>query len=181
MLRSGMVEISECRIIDLRPDDESAVQQTATLLREVRESFAEGRLSRIAADSSEAVLGWIGGIPTYAGHVWEIHPLVVATNVRRRGIGRALVADIEALAAERGGLTLYAGSDDEDNGTTLSGVDLYDDLPSRIAGIRNLGGHTYEFYQRIGFKIVGVMPDANGLGKPDIILAKRIQAPRASI
>ncbi len=29
-------------------------------------------------------------------------------------------------------------------------------------------------YQKRGFVIVGVVPDANGLGKPDILMAKRI-------
>lgn len=29
-----------------------------------------------------------------------------------------------------------------------------------------------EFYQKMGFAIVGVMPDANGIGKPDIYIAK---------
>jgi aminoglycoside 6'-N-acetyltransferase I len=43
-----------------------------------------------------------------------------------------------------------------------------------IRDIRNLGGHPYEFYQRVGFTIAGVLPDANGPGKPDIFLAKRI-------
>lgn len=43
-----------------------------------------------------------------------------------------------------------------------------------IASIRNLGGHPYEFYQRCGFTIVGVLPDASGPGKPDIFMAKRL-------
>jgi aminoglycoside 6'-N-acetyltransferase I len=30
------------------------------------------------------------------------------------------------------------------------------------------------FYQRVGFEIVGVIPDANGPGKPDILMAKRV-------
>ena len=33
-----------------------------------------------------------------------------------------------------------------------------------------------EFYLRVGFHIVGVIPDANGFGKPDILMAKRIAA-----
>ena len=34
-------------------------------------------------------------------------------------------------------------------------VDLYDDLPRRIATIQNPGGHPYEFYQRCGFTAEG--------------------------
>ena len=91
-----------------------------------------------------------------------------------RGIGRALVADLEVQVRERGGLTMLLGSDDEDDMTTLSGVELYPDIWPHVANIRNLRGHPFEFYQKCGFVIVGVVPDANGLGKPDILMAKRI-------
>jgi hypothetical protein len=57
-------------------------------------------------------------------------------------------------------------------------VNLYPDVFEHIAKIRNLRGHPYEFYQKCGFVIVGVVPDANGLGKPDIYMAKRISADR---
>ena len=43
-----------------------------------------------------------------------------------------------------------------------------------LAKIRNLRGHPYEFYQKLGFVIVGVIPDANGPGKPDILMTKRV-------
>lgn len=78
-------------IVDLRPDDEAAIRQVARLLvedfatdfpgswtdldsalEEVRESFAAGRISRIAQDSDGTVLGWVGGISQYRGHVWEL-------------------------------------------------------------------------------------------------------------
>ncbi len=75
---------------------------------------------------------------------------------------------------ERGALTLWLGTDDEDDQTTLSGVDLYPDIGAHIAAIKNLKRHPYEFYQKLGFVIVGVMPDANGPGKPDIYMAKRV-------
>src|SRR3712207_8740892 len=63
------------------------------------------------------------GIRQYSGHVWELHPLVVSPAHRRPGIGRALVTDLEARVSERGGLTLWLGTDDEHDQTTLSGVD----------------------------------------------------------
>ena len=182
------------KVVDIRPGDEESIRQTAALLVEgfrehwpsawpdmesalveVRESFGPGRVSRIALDESGSVLGWIGAIPGYGGNVWEVHPLVVHPARQRQGIGRALVADLEALARERGALTLWVGTDDEDFMTTLAGVDLYADVPGHIAGVRNLRSHPYEFYQKVGFVIAGVVPDANGPGKPDILMAKRIQ------
>jgi aminoglycoside 6'-N-acetyltransferase I len=179
-------------ISDLDPANEETVRQVAELLvegfkddwpdawpdvdaalEEVRESFGEGRISRVALDERGAVLGWIGGIPSYEGKVWELHPLVVRPEVRRRGIGRALVADLEERVRERGGITLWLGSDDESGMTSLSGVDLYPDVLEHLANIENLRGHPYSFYQKLGFSIVGVMPDASGFGKPDIYMAKR--------
>lgn len=185
---------AEIRIIDLDCNDKSLLERVAALLvegfrglspgawpdldsalKEVRESCGPGRLSRIAVDESGAVLGWIGGISQYDGHVWELHPLVVDPAHQRQGIGRALVADLEGLVRQQGALTLWLGTDDESNQTTLSGVDLYPDVCRHIANIRNLRNHPYSFYQKLGFTIVGVMPDANGPGKPDIYMAKRVQ------
>jgi aminoglycoside 6'-N-acetyltransferase I len=141
---------------------------------EVEESLVEGRISRVACDESGAILGWIGGFSSYDGNVWELHPLVVATAHQRKGIGRALVSDFEDQARARGGITVWLGSDDEDGRTSLSGRNLYPDVWKQIAGIRNLRDHPYEFYQKVGYVIVGVVPDANGPGKPDILMAKSL-------
>jgi aminoglycoside 6'-N-acetyltransferase I len=84
------------------------------------------------------------------------------------------VTDLEDRVREPGGLTIWVGTDDEDDMTTLSGVNLYPNVLEHLAKIRNLRGHPYEFYQKLGFVIVGVMPDANGLGKPDIYMAKPV-------
>ncbi len=181
------------RIIDLTPDNEPAIQQTAQLLfdsfqdhwpgawptledtwREVHESFAEDRVSRIAIDDDGKVIGWIGGMSLYDGHVWELHPLAVSAAARGQGVARALVNDLEAIAKARGGITLWLGTDDEDDQTSLAGVDLYPNVWEHITTIKNLRRHPFGFYQKLGFVIVGVMPDANGLGKPDIFMAKRI-------
>jgi aminoglycoside 6'-N-acetyltransferase I len=178
------------RIIDLCPEDEKTIVQVAALLvkvfspdswpdmdaalEEVRESLGADRISRVAVDEGGTVLAWVGGLPHYDGHVWELHPLVVHPEHQRKGIGSALVADLEERARERGGLTLWLGTDDIDGKTTLSGVDLYPNPLEHLAQIRNVRGHPFEFYVKMGFVIVGVMPDANGWGKPDIFMAKRV-------
>ena len=181
------------QIVTLSPDDERAIKQVAKLLiegfkahaphawqdmaaalEEVRESFGEDRISRIALDQSGEIVGWIGGLSLYDGNVWEIHPLVVKPSRQGTGIGRQLVHDFEDLVRKRGGLTIWVGADDEDNMTTFAGVDLYPNVLEHLAQIRNLRRHPYEFYQKLGFVIAGAMPDANGRGKPDIFLAKQV-------
>ncbi len=181
------------QIVDLRSDNESAIRQVAALLvegfvtnwpealpdlesalEEVRESFATGRISRVALDVDGTVLGWIGGISQYRGHVWELHPLVVRVSQQGQGIGRALVADLEERVKERDGLTITLGTDDVTQQTTLAGINLYPHVWEHVTHIKNLKRHPYEFYQKLGYIIVGVMPDANGLGKPDILMAKSV-------
>ena len=182
-------------IADLSPGDEEAIAQVARIMveafrshspawadletaeREVSESFAEDRISRVAR-SQERIVGWIGGIREYDGNVWELHPLAVDPACQGQGIGRALVADLEGEVAARGASTLWLGTDDEDGRTSLSDVDLYPDPLAKLARIEDRGGHLYGFYLACGFVLAGVVPDANGPGKPDILLAKRVR-PRA--
>lgn len=181
------------QIVDLQPDDAGMLQQVAALLvegfrehapeawptleaalEEVHDALGPGKISRVALDEAGAVCGWIGALSGYAGRVWELHPLVVAPACQRQGIGRALVSDLERQVAARGGLTLQLGTDDVDNQTSLGGADLYPNVLEKLALIRNLRQHPYTFYQKLGFTLVGVVPDANGFGKPDILMAKRV-------
>lgn len=142
---------------------------------EVRDALSGDRICRAALGEDGALLGFIGAIPTYKGNVWELHPLAVSRRAQRQGIGRKLVQDLEEQVALRGGVTLWLGTDDEDNMTSLGGADLYPNPLEHLARIENLRGHPYEFYQKLGFVIAGVMPDANGPGKPDIYMAKRVK------
>lgn len=134
---------------------------------------------RDAKTHSEQLLGWVGGIPSsaYEGRVWELHPMVVRMESRRLGIGRALVAAFESEARRRGAITATLGTDDDSGMTSLAGVDLYADLPQRIAEARDLGrDHPFLFYRKLGYVITGVMPDANGPGLPDIYMSKSLRA-----
>ncbi len=181
------------RIVDLDRQTPEVSEQAAILLREafrdrtedwqdiesarqeVVESLVPERISRVAINSSGKVLGWIGAIPMYRGRVWEIHPLVVAESHRRQGIGRALISDLERVVVKHGGVTLWLGSDDENGETSLSGIDLYSNIPDVIRCFTKIRGeHPCDFYLRVGFQISGVLPDANGPGRPDIFFAKRV-------
>jgi aminoglycoside 6'-N-acetyltransferase I len=149
----------------------------SSALQEVRETLQPGRISRVALDEAGAAAGWIAGCSHYGGRVWELHPLVVRADRRGQGLGRALVADLEGQVCARGGLTLWVGTDDEDGWTSLGGAELYPDLLAHLMRLRNLQRHPVGFYLRLGFSLAGVVPDANGWGKPDILLAKRVGEP----
>lgn len=181
------------RMIPLTSRDATAVQQAAALLvaafrehwpnawpdidaalEEVHECLETENICLAAVDDDGRVLGWIGARPAYGVTGWELHPLVVGPAWQGQGIGRALVMALEVEVRQQGGVTIFLGSDDEDGMTSLAGVDLYPDLAGHIAAIRNLKRHPFEFYQKMGYTIVGVVPDANGPGKPDILMAKRV-------
>ena len=180
------------KIIDLT-NNKNLIAQTAQVLKdafqlnypdawstladatgEVLESLEAGRISRIALDGYGHVVGWIGGIPEYDGHAWELHPLAVAPHTQGLGVGRQLVHDLETQVKQRGGVTVFLGTDDENNLTSVSGVDLYPNPLEHLQNIQNKHNHPFGFYQKLGYAIVGVIPDANGLGQPDILMAKRL-------
>jgi aminoglycoside 6'-N-acetyltransferase I len=181
-------------ITDLTPENHTAIEAAAQILvlafaehwpnawptqadafEELEEFLAEEeRICRLALNDAGEVVGWIGGIPEYDGHAWELHPLAVHPDWQGQGIGAALVRDFEAQVAARGASTIFLGSDDEDDLTTLAGKDLYPDVLGAARQIKAQRSHPLGFYQKLGFVVVGVIPDANGPGKPDILMAKRV-------
>lgn len=140
---------------------------------EIRKCLEEERVA-LGAVEGETLLGFVGAMPQYGVTAWELHPLVTAKEYRMQGVGRGLCQALEEVLKEKGCLTIYLGSDDENGSTTLSGTNLFENTFDKILGIKNLGGHPYGFYEKVGYKIVGVIPDANGVGKPDIWLAKSL-------
>ena len=143
--------------------------------KEIHEMLGTERICRAAIDEQGNLLGIIGGISGYDGNVWELHPLAVQPNTQGQGIGRALVEDFEEQVRQRGGLTITLGSDDEDNMTSLSEVDLFENTWEKIQNIRNFKNHPYTFYQKLGYIITGIVPNANGIGKPDILMSTRVR------
>jgi len=176
------------KIRPLQPDNTAEITEAASLLREnfphswptaqsaeaeVMTCLEEGKVALVAI-TQDHVVGLIGAMPQYGTTGWELHPLVVSPSCQRQGIGRQLIQALEAAVVGLGGIMMYLGSDDEFGKTSLADCDLYDNLWERIRTIRNIKDHPYAFYQKMGYQIVGVMPDANGFGKPDIWLAKRL-------
>ena len=100
----------------------NVVSAQAEVAHVLREGFARAVLV------DDELVGWIGALPEYHGRVWELHPLVVRGDYRRRGIGRVLVGALEQEIRVRGGLTVTLGTDDDSGMTSLADVDLYADV-----------------------------------------------------
>ena len=80
-------------------------------MRSVDEALSPDHIARAALDDADGtLLGWAAAEPLYHGNVWELTVLVVQPSLQRRGIGRALVEDMEER--ERGGLTIWLGKPD---------------------------------------------------------------------
>jgi aminoglycoside 6'-N-acetyltransferase I len=184
------------RIVDLSPTDTARIEAIAAIVYEafadfspeylptlaaaheaVMELFEPDCLSRVALAEDDQVAGWVGGRHAY-GRLWELHPLAVAAAYRRRGCGRLLVQDLAREVAARGGLTLEVSTSDESDRTNIYARDLYADPLAALRELRSTREHPLDFYLRIGFKLVGLMPDAEGLGKHSIHFAMRVPGAR---
>lgn len=167
-----IAEVCELLVRSFRDLSPTWLTTTEAARSAVTEALQPGMFSRILL-VDDRVVGWVGARHDY-GVVWELHPLVVDESMRGRGFGRVLVEDIERLAAGEGGLTLLLGTSDEMANTTLAGQDLFRDPLTALRDLEASAAHPLGFWRKIGFTVVGVVPDAEGLGKPTIQLAKRI-------
>ncbi len=134
---------------------------------------ARDRFSRVMLDADNAPIGWVSAAHDW-GRIWDLHPLIVGIAHQRRGIGRMLVQEVEREAARSGALVLSLSTSDTTHATTLSDVDLFDDPLRHLANIAMRAPHAVQFWQRIGFQLVGMTPDAEGVGQPSLQLAKRL-------
>ncbi|HTX48627.1 MAG TPA: GNAT family N-acetyltransferase [Caulobacteraceae bacterium] len=149
-------------------------KQSGEAEQEVARFFDNPDRFAIAALEGADPIGWVGGVRDYPTSL-QLHPLVVDPPRHRRGVGRALVAALEARALGEGYLAMHLGSDDEAGGTNLFEVDAFPDPLAKLAAIApSPRGHAFFFYLKLGFTPVGIIPDANGFGRPDLLLSKRL-------
>jgi len=180
------------KIEDLDPDDDNAIEQVAALLVDfapnqaaawedlesakdtVDEALDEDSIARVALNDAGNVIGFAAAAPQYS-HAWELHPVVVGRDEQHRGVGRALVTDIEELVAAEGGLTVYLGADDLDKATSLAEEDLFPGVIEQAADLDvRKRRHPVGFFLHLGYEVIGVIPDANGPGRPDIWLGRSV-------
>lgn len=142
-------------------------------LEEVNSFVASPDRFALGAFEGDALRGWVGAV-RHSDLRWELHPLAVDPACQRQGWGTRLVRAVEAEARAAGVVTIWLGADDEFGGTTLYGRDLYPDVLGALARLQETRGHPFRFYEKLGYSVVGVLPDVNGFGKHDILMAKRV-------
>jgi len=151
-----------------------AWQTIEECLKDVRDSLGDKKISRIALGAEKEMLGWAAGAPLYGNVTWELEVIVVERGNRNKGIGSGLLGDFESEVKLRGGLNVFLGTDDENFRTSIGGTELYPDPLSHLSYLQNINQHPFEFYKKRGYTVVGVLPDANGIGKPDIFMSRRL-------
>jgi aminoglycoside 6'-N-acetyltransferase I len=121
------------------------------------------------------LIGWVGLMPRYE-KTWELHPMAILPKFQKKGYGKYLLNELEKFARERGIIGIIVGSDDETNKTSLSETEINgENIFKELENIKNYKNHPYEFYKKCGFIIVGIIPNANGPKKPDILMWKDIR------
>lgn len=171
-------------LASLSPRDHDWHHAIGTLLRQVKPerdplplvmaSLEEGHFSQVALREGR-VAGWLWGRPLFEGHyAWELRWLIVDQTQHRSGVGRALVAAFEDWCRTRSILTIWLMTGEEMGETSLRGVDLWQDPLAPLAEITPVGAAPYVFWQRLGYRFIGVIPDANGPGIPEYLMGKSL-------
>ncbi|MEO7994980.1 MAG: GNAT family N-acetyltransferase [bacterium] len=135
-----------------------------------------GHFGRVAVDDAGNALGWLWGRPLFDGDtVWELRWLIVDPTLRGSGVGRALVGDYEAWLRDRGVLTCWLMTGEEMGETSLRGADLWADPFTPLQTIEPVANSPFVFWQRMGYRFIGVIPDANGPGVPEYLMGRSLR------
>lgn len=151
----------------------SAWPDMPSAMQEVDECVAKPNIC-IGLLLGDVLAGWVGLRPLYK-KTWELHPLVVVPHHQGKGIGRVLVRELEKKARASGIIGVVLGTDDEHHKTSISQVQITEEnIFEEMKKISNINRHPYEFYKKCGYMIVGIVPNANGMNKPDIWMWKNL-------
>jgi aminoglycoside 6'-N-acetyltransferase I len=124
--------------------------------------------------------GWVCLSPMYGKieneETWNLQPLAVSTKFKGRGFGKILMNEVERLAREKNIIGILLSSGDEADKTSLSDREISgENVIEEIKNIKNYKNHPYEFYQKCGYSIIGIVPNGYGLRRTDIWLWKDIR------
>ena len=136
-------------IFRLQPGDEGAAAETFRVMagafeeehHQLSQTYLERLLRRedfwaMAARVDGTIVGGITGhaLPMTRSEEWElfIYDLAVKAEYRRQGIGRALVQELCAAAAERGIGLAFVPAEDEDT----EAVEFYRAIQGEESGVR---------------------------------------------
>lgn len=171
---SGAIEQAAALLVDFAPNRAAAWPDLEEAYETLEEALEGDAIVRVAVNDAGNVVGVAVCAPQYS-HAWELHPIVVAGDEQGRGIGSALLSDVEELVAAEGGLTIYLGADDLDGLTTAAGADLFPNVIGHAQGLKSQSRrHPLGFFLQQGYEVIGLIPDANGPGRPDIWMAKSV-------
>lgn len=175
-LSAAQIEDAATILMEALAHMPSAWHDMPSAQAEVNSFVGDPERRAFAALAGHQLVGWIGAIDSHS-HGWELHPLVVAPAFQRMGHGTRLIEVLESEAGKAGVDTVWLGTDDDFRGTTLYGADLFPDVLAHLSELAPTSGHPFTFYRDKGYAVVGALPDVNGRGKHDILMAKRIAAP----
>lgn len=171
-------------LASLSPQDPEAHDAIGRLLRQVKpdrdprplilESLRPGQFSQVAR-ADEQVVGWLWGRPLFEGHhAWELRWLITDLARPRSGIGRTLTLAFEDWCRGEGIRTIWLMTGEEMGETSLRGASLWEDPFTPLESIQPVGDAPFVFWQKLGYRFIGVIPDANGPGIPEYLMGKSL-------
>lgn len=170
------------------PGDDSFLDDAVALMEEVYPGYAERpgdammEIERVMNEDAVFIVrvvegelvGLIGARLTHGDTGYELFPHVVHPDEQNQGLGTVLLYMLEQELSRRGATVLFLAVEDEFGDTSLYDQDLFENPFPAIQGMKAIAWHPFVFYRRRGFSVYGVIPDAFGVGKPDILMAKKI-------
>jgi aminoglycoside 6'-N-acetyltransferase I len=168
------IEQAAALLVDFAPNRAAAWPDLETAYETIEEALDAESIVRVALNDAGNVIGFAVAAPQYS-HAWELHPIVVAGDEQGRGVGSALLSDIEEQVAAEGGLTVYLGADDLDGLTTAADTELFPNVIVHAQALKAQSRrHPLGFFLQHGYEVIGLIPDANGPGRPDIWLGRSV-------